>query len=185
ERSVRGDRGAFGIRERRRLRRAWRDRLRPGCRVRTWCRPETGEASRVRRGRPLPERQRHRRAFGCPARWRGGRSGTRTPLGGGWWDRASPVRRRGHWHVGSLRGGSERGEDFDIASRSKCESSVGSVAGLGGVAELGFAEGAVRLPERSGFLGVGTDGRIHGPAGEVARRGETAVAALGIGLCRE
>ena len=82
-------------------------------------------------------------------------------------------------------GESDGGEDFDIASRREAESCVGCLARLGGVAELRFAESAVGLPKRSGFLRVRADRRIDRAAGEVTRSGKTAVVPLGIGLCRQ
>ena len=65
---------------------------------------------------------------------------------------------------------SERCEHFDIAARGQCESSGGSVARLGGVAELGLAQSARSTCQSAAVsLESARTAESDGTAGEVAR----------------
>src|SRR6185369_9936172 len=52
------------------------------------------------------------------------------------------------------------------------------------VAEGGFAKGGVLLPDRSGFLAVGAEGRVHGSLGQLPRLAQMTSVRLGVGCER-
>jgi hypothetical protein len=66
----------------------------------------------------------------------------------------------------------ERRLHLYISSGSECQRRCSFTERLGGIAELGFPQSAVRLPQAGCFLGIGAHGGVDSSPGKVARRGQ-------------